>query len=111
MLTSLGAGDLIGRKYRGLSQGEKQICLIARSLMEEPDIIILDEATVGLDLFAREKLLRQIDRITSLPHAPLVLTSPTMLKRLLRRWTTSSYSVKEKSWHKDQKMISSHRKF
>ena len=111
MLTSLGAGDLIGRKYRGLSQGEKQICLIARSLMEDPDIIILDEATVGLDLFAREKLLRQIDRITSLPHAPLSFTSPTMLKRLLRRWTTSSYSVKEKSWHKDQKMISSHRKF
>ena len=73
MLTSLGAGDLIGRKYHGLSQGEKQICLIARSLMENPDIIILDEATVGLDLFAREKLLRQIDRITSLPHAPLVL--------------------------------------
>ena len=64
MLTSLGAGDLIGRKYHGLSQGEKQICLIARSLMEDP---------VGLDLFAREKLLRQIDRITSLPHAPLVL--------------------------------------
>ena len=26
MLTSLGAGDLIGRKYHGLSQGEKQIC-------------------------------------------------------------------------------------
>ncbi|ELW73706.1 ABC transporter ATP-binding protein [Streptococcus thermophilus MTCC 5460] len=73
MLTSLGAGDLIGRKYHGLSQGEKQICLIARSLMEDPDIIILDEATVGLDLFAREKLLRQIDRISSLPHAPLVL--------------------------------------
>ena len=73
MLTSLGAGDLIGRKYHSLSQGEKQICLIARSLMEDPDIIILDEATVGLDLFAREKLLRQIDRITSLPHAPLVL--------------------------------------
>ena len=73
MLTSLGAGDLIGRKYHGLSQGEKQICLIARSLMEDPDIIILDEATAGLDLFAREKLLHQIDRITSLPHAPLVL--------------------------------------
>ena len=73
MLTSIGASALIGRKYRELSQGEKQICLIARSLMEDPDIIILDEATVGLDLFAREKLLRQIDRITSLPHAPLVL--------------------------------------
>lgn len=73
MLEGLGAGDLIGRQYHSLSQGEKQICLIARSLMEDPDIIILDEATVGLDLFAREKLLRQIDRITDLPHAPLVL--------------------------------------
>ena len=73
MLISLGAEELIGRQYHGLSQGEKQICLIARSLMEDPDIIILDEATVCLDLFAREKLLRQIDRITSLPHAPLVL--------------------------------------
>lgn len=73
MLISLGAQDLIGRDYHSLSQGEKQICLIARSLMEDPDIIILDEATVGLDLFAREKLLHQIDRITDLPHAPLVL--------------------------------------
>ena len=111
MLTSLGAGDLIGRKYRGLSQGEKQICLIARSLMEDPDIIILDEATVGLDLFAREKLLRQIDRITSLPHAPLVLYVTHHAEEITEKWTTSSYSVKEKSWHKDQKMISSHRKF
>lgn len=73
MLISLGAQDLIGRDYHSLSQGEKQICLIARSLMEDPDIIILDEATVGLDLFAREKLLHQIDRIMDLPHAPLVL--------------------------------------
>ncbi|MBM7642385.1 ABC transporter ATP-binding protein [Streptococcus loxodontisalivarius] len=73
MLLSLGAGDLIGRNYHSLSQGEKQIVLIARSLMEDPAIIILDEATVGLDLFAREKLLRQIDKITELAHAPLVL--------------------------------------
>ncbi|MBM7635635.1 ABC transporter ATP-binding protein [Streptococcus saliviloxodontae] len=73
MLTSLGAGELIGRDYHSLSQGEKQIVLVARSLMEAPAIIILDEATVGLDLFAREKLLRQIDKITELDHAPLVL--------------------------------------
>ncbi|MCS4488763.1 ABC transporter ATP-binding protein [Streptococcus sciuri] len=73
MLISLGAKQLIGRIYASLSQGEKQLLLIARSLMEDPDIIILDEATTGLDLFAREKLLSQIEHIADLPHAPTVL--------------------------------------
>ena len=73
MLTSLGGEALIGRRLYSLSQGERQLIMIARCLMEEPDIIILDEATVGLDLFAREKLLKQVDRITDLPHAPHVL--------------------------------------
>ena len=41
--------------------------------MENPDMIILDEATTGLDLFAREKLLHQVERIADLPHAPTVL--------------------------------------
>lgn len=73
MLLSLDGGHLLGRRLYELSQGEKQLVLIARSLMEEPEILILDEATVGLDLFAREKLLKQIDRITDLPTAPTVL--------------------------------------
>ncbi|WP_307975996.1 ABC transporter ATP-binding protein [uncultured Streptococcus sp.] len=73
MLCSLGGDHLIGRIYASLSQGEKQLLLIARSLMEDPEIIILDEATTGLDLFAREKLLAQVDRIADLPHAPTVL--------------------------------------
>lgn len=73
MLLALDGGHLLGRRLYELSQGEKQLVLIARSLMEEPEILILDEATVGLDLFAREKLLKQIDRITDLPTAPTVL--------------------------------------
>lgn len=73
MLTRLDGEKLIGCRLHTLSQGERQLIMIARCLMEEPDIIILDEATVGLDLFAREKLLKQIDRITDLPQAPTVL--------------------------------------
>ena len=73
MLTSIGGQDLIGRSYISLSQGEKQLLLIARSLMEEPELLILDEATSGLDLFARERLLNQIKKITQMDQAPTIL--------------------------------------
>lgn len=73
MLIALGGEHLLGRIYASLSQGERQLLLIARSLMDDPDIIILDEATSGLDLFAREKLLTQIEKISQLPHAPTVI--------------------------------------
>ena len=49
MLTSLGGQALIGRRLYTLSQGERQLIMIARCLMEEPDIIILDEPFSGLD--------------------------------------------------------------
>ena len=73
MLASIGGQELIGQSYVSLSQGEKQLLLIARSLMEEPQLLILDEATSGLDLFARERLLQQIDRIAGLDQAPTIL--------------------------------------
>uniref|UniRef100_UPI0038F77FC7 ATP-binding cassette domain-containing protein n=1 Tax=Streptomyces turgidiscabies TaxID=85558 RepID=UPI0038F77FC7 len=58
MLTSIDGAHLVGRAYASLSQGERQLLLIARSLMESPELLILDEATVGLDLLARERLLK-----------------------------------------------------
>lgn len=73
MLEQIGGQALIGREYHLLSQGEKQLTLIARSLMEKPDIVILDEATSGLDLFAREKLLTHIKRIRTLGHQPTII--------------------------------------
>ncbi|MFS1663067.1 ABC transporter ATP-binding protein [Streptococcus sp. zg-JUN1979] len=73
MLDNLGASHLIGHYYASLSQGEKQLLLIARSLMDKPRLLILDEATTGLDLFARDKLLRQIDTISELENAPTIL--------------------------------------
>ena len=41
--------------------------------MEEPELLILDEATSGLDLFARERLLNQIKKITQMSQAPTIL--------------------------------------
>lgn len=87
MLISIGGEHLLGRIYASLSQGEKQLLLIARSLMESPEILILDEATSGLDLFAREKLLRQIEQIINLPKAPTILYVTHHAEEITRSFT------------------------
>ena len=73
LLATLGGSDLIGKPYAVLSQGEKQLVLIARALMPAPELLILDEPCTGLDLFAREELLQRIARIKGRPDAPTVL--------------------------------------
>lgn len=87
MLISIGGEHLLGRIYASLSQGEKQLLLIARSLMESPEILILDEATSGLDLFAREKLLTQIEQITSFPNAPTIIYVTHHAEEITRSFT------------------------
>ncbi|MCY7162238.1 ABC transporter ATP-binding protein [Streptococcus lutetiensis] len=87
MLISIGGEHLLGRIYASLSQGEKQLLLIARSLMESPEILILDEATSGLDLFAREKLVTQIEQITSLPNAPTIIYVTHHAEEITRSFT------------------------
>ena len=73
VLVSLGAATIIGKTYQQLSQGERQIVLIARALMAKPALLILDEPCTGLDLFAREELLQRIEQLASEPHAPTIL--------------------------------------
>lgn len=73
VLRSLGAKKLIGKVYQVLSQGEKQIVLIARALMAKPELLILDEPCNGLDLFAREDLLARIKKMKQTADAPSLL--------------------------------------
>ncbi|MBX8938087.1 ABC transporter ATP-binding protein [Enterococcus gilvus] len=73
LLVSLGAKKLIGKVYQVLSQGEKQIVLIARALMAKPELLILDEPCNGLDLFAREDLLSRIKKMKQPADAPSLL--------------------------------------
>lgn len=46
-----------------LSKGERQNVLIARAMMTDPDILVLDEPGTGLDVVAREMLLRKISEM------------------------------------------------
>ncbi|MEH7012769.1 ABC transporter ATP-binding protein [Neobacillus niacini] len=73
LLKNLGCIDYANRNYETLSQGEKQRVLIARALMADPPLLILDEPTYGLDFIAREKLLESIEEIAKSPNAPTMI--------------------------------------
>ncbi|MCY8917135.1 ABC transporter ATP-binding protein [Bacillus atrophaeus] len=73
LLKDLGAISYADRRYETLSQGEKQRALIARALMADPELLILDEPVTGLDFMARENLLDTITYITGKENAPSIL--------------------------------------
>jgi ABC-2 type transport system ATP-binding protein len=57
-LELVGLADRGGDKVRALSGGQTRRVEIARSMMHRPDLLLLDEATVGLDLGSRESVVK-----------------------------------------------------
>ena len=76
LLLQLGCRGLVDRTFGTLSEGERKRVQLARALMTDPEVLLLDEPAAGLDLGAREALLRTLGRLTADPAAPaLVLVS------------------------------------
>jgi iron complex transport system ATP-binding protein len=73
LLERAGLGDAGNRAFGVLSEGERQQVLLARAMMGDPELLVFDEPAAGLDLGARERLVRRLQEIAEDPTAPPVV--------------------------------------
>jgi iron complex transport system ATP-binding protein len=66
-------GHLADRTFGGLSDGEQKRVLIARAVMTDPELLLLDEPAASLDLGSREELLQLLSGFASSPQAPAII--------------------------------------
>ncbi|MCZ4499852.1 MAG: transporter related protein [Marmoricola sp.] len=73
LLVEVGAGKLLDRTFGTLSEGERKRVQIARALMVDPELLVLDEPAAGLDLGGREDLVSTMSLLATDSLAPAIV--------------------------------------
>ncbi|MEU8249461.1 ATP-binding cassette domain-containing protein [Nonomuraea sp. NPDC048916] len=90
LLADLGCKDLADRPFRVCSQGERARIRVARSLMPDPAVLLLDEPFAGLDLPAREDLIAAVEDLAATRP---VLTTITVTHHLEEVPSTTTHAM------------------
>ena len=73
LLQVFGMGDFLDRTYGTLSEGERKRTQVARALMTDPELLLLDEPAAGLDLGGREELVAALAELAADDRSPVLV--------------------------------------